>query len=106
MEKTTIIDYPEMGINHLTKSFSTSMNNDSDTYICDCPTSGMFRVMHRGSCVAIFNYCGEDESGFFTKKQAKKLANKLARKIENSTTIKTKKGFKLLKRERNNNDQR
>lgn len=108
------------------------MNNDSDTYIYDCPTGGMFRVMHRGSCVAIFNYCREDESGFFTKKQAKKLANKLARKttfyyctegeeghftkkqakklteklvrkIENSTTIKTKKGFKL---KRNNNDQR
>lgn len=79
------------------------MNNDSDTYICDCPTSGMFRVMHRGSCVAIFNYCGEDESGFFTKKQAKKLTEKLVRKIENSTTIKTKKGFKL---KRNNNDQR
>lgn len=101
MEKTTIIDYPEMGINHLTKSFSTSMNNDSDTYICDCPTSGMFRVMHRGSCVAIFNYCGEDESGFFTKKQAKKLANKLARKIEKSTIIETEKGIKL---ERNNID--
>lgn len=82
------------------------MNNDSDTYICDCPTSGMFRVMHRGSCVAIFNYYGEDESGFFTKKQAKKLANKLARKIEKSTIIETEKGFKLLKRERNNNDQR
>lgn len=82
------------------------MNNDSDTYICDCPTIGMFRVMHRGSCVAIFNYCGEDESGFFTKEQAKKLAEKLVRKIEKSTTIKTKKGFKLVKRERNNNDQR
>ena len=29
-----------------------------------------------------------------------------ARKIEKSTIIETKKGFKLLKRERNNNDQR
>lgn len=81
------------------------MNNDSDTYICDCPTSGMFRVMHRGNCVAVFNYCVADESGFFTKKQAKKLTEKLVRKIEKSTTIKTKKGFKLVKRERNNNDQ-
>lgn len=59
--------------------------------------------MHRGNCVAVFNYCVADESGFFTKKQAKELANKLARKIEKSTTIKTKKGFKL---KRNNNDQR
>lgn len=58
------------------------MNNDSDTRIYDLPTSGMFRVMHRGSCVAVFNYCGEDESGFFTKEQAKKLAEKLVRKIE------------------------
>lgn len=74
------------------------MNNDSDTRICDYATSGMFRVMHRGSCVAVFNYCVADESGFFTKK--------LVRKIEKSTTIKTKKGFKLVKRERNNNDRR
>ena len=77
------------------------MNNDSDTYICDCPISGMFRVMHRGNCAAIFNYCVKDESGFFTKKQAKKLANKLARKIEKSTTIKTKKGFKLKRNNTN-----
>lgn len=79
------------------------MTNDSDTRINDLPNSGMFRVMHRESCVAVFNYCVADESGFFTKKQAKKLAEKLVRKIENSTTIKTKKGFKL---KRNNNDQR
>lgn len=59
--------------------------------------------MHRGNCVAVFNYCVADESGFFTKKQAKKLTEKLVRKIEKSTTIKTKKGFKL---KRNNNDQR
>lgn len=76
------------------------MNNDSDTRVNDLPTSGMFRVRHRGSCVAVFNYCTE---GHFTKKQAKKLTEKLVRKIENSTTIKTKKGFKL---KRNNNDQR
>lgn len=47
--------------------------------------------------------CTEGEEGHFTKKQAKKLTEKLVRKIENSTTIKTKKGFKL---KRNNNDQR
>lgn len=70
------------------------MNNDSDTRIYDLPTSGMFRVMHRGSCVA-------DESGFFTKKQAKKLADKLAHKIEKSTIIETEMGIKL---ERNNID--
>ena len=78
------------------------MNNDSDTRVYDLPTSGMFRVRHRGSCVAVFNYCVADESGFFTKKQAKKLAIKLARKIEKSTVIETEKGFKLLKQERNN----
>ncbi len=77
------------------------MNNDSDTCICDYATSGMFRVMHRGSCVAAFNYCVADESGFFTKKQAKKLADKLARKIEKSTVIETKMGIKL---KRNNTD--
>lgn len=82
------------------------MNDDSDTYICDCSISGMFRVMHRGSCVAVFNYCGEDESGFFTKEQAKKLAIKFARKIEKSTVIETKMGIKLLKPKGNDNDQR
>lgn len=82
------------------------MNNDSDTRVYDLPTSGMFRVRHRGNCVAVFNYCVADESGFFTKKQAKKLTEKLVRKIENSTTIKTKKGFKLLKPKGNDNDQR
>lgn len=79
------------------------MNNDSDTRVYDLPTSGMFRVRHRGSCVAVFNYCVADESGFFTKKQAKKLAIKFARKIEKSTVIETKRGIKL---KRNNNDQR
>lgn len=77
------------------------MNNDSDTRIYDLPTSGMFRVMHRRSCVAVFNYCVADESGFFTKKQAKKLADKLAHKIEKSTIIETEMGIKL---ERNNID--
>lgn len=77
------------------------MNNDSDTYICDCPTSGMFRVMHRGNCVAVFNYCVADESGFFTKKQAKELANKLARKIEKSTVIETIMGINLKRNNTN-----
>lgn len=79
------------------------MNNDSDTYVYDLPTSGMFRVRHRGSCVAAFYYCTKGEEGHFTKKQAKKQAKKLVRKIEKSMIIKTKKGFKL---KRNNNDQR
>ena len=69
----------------------------------DDPIAGFFRVMLEDHCVAAFYYCTEDDSGFFTKKQAKKLAKKLVRKIEKSTTIKTKKGFKL---KRNNNDQR
>ena len=69
----------------------------------DDPVVGFFRVMLEDHCVAAFYYCTEDDSGFFTKKQAKKLTEKLVRKIENSTTIKTKKGFKL---KRNNNDQR
>ena len=72
----------------------------------DDPIAGFFRVMLEDCCVAAFYYCKEGEGGHFTKKQAKKLTEKLVRKIENSTTIKTKKGFKLLKRERNNNDQR
>ena len=77
------------------------MTNDSDTRVYGLPTSGMFRVMHRGSCVAVFNYCVADESGFFTKEQAKKLADKLARKIEKSMIIETEMGIKL---ERNNTD--
>ena len=77
------------------------MTNDSDTYICDCPTGGMFRVMHRGCCVAVFNYCVEDEWGFFTTKQAKKLANKLARKIEKSTVIETIMGLELKRNNTN-----
>lgn len=82
------------------------MNNDSDTRVYDLPTSGMFRVRHRGSCVAVFNYCAGPESGFFTKEQAKKLADKLARKIEKSAIIETEMGIKLLKPKRNDNDQR
>lgn len=77
------------------------MTNDSDTRIYDLPTSGMFRVKHGGCCVAIFNYCIADESGFFTKKQAKKLADKLARKIEKSTVIETKRGIKLKRNNTN-----
>lgn len=69
----------------------------------DDPDIGFFWVLLENCCVAAFYYCVKDDSGFFTKKQAKKQAKKLVRKIENSTTIKTKKGFKL---KRNNNDQR
>lgn len=69
----------------------------------DDPIAGFFRVMLENRCVAAFYYCTE---GHFTKKQAKKLTEKLVRKIENSTTIKTKKGFKLLKPKGNDNDQR
>ena len=69
----------------------------------DDPIAGFFRVMLENCCVAAFYYCTEGEEGHFTKKQAKKLTEKLVRKIEKSTTIKTKKGFKL---KRNNNDQR
>ena len=69
----------------------------------DDPIAGFFRAMLENCCVAAFYYCTEGEEGHFTKKQAKKLTEKLVRKIENSTTIKTKKGFKL---KRNNNDQR
>lgn len=72
----------------------------------DDPDIGFFWVLLENCCVATFYYCVKDDSGFFTKKQAKKLAIKLARKIEKSTIIETEKGFKLLKRERNNNDQR
>lgn len=69
------------------------------------PLPGMFRVLLEDHCVATFNYCTKGEGGFFTKKQAKKLTEKLVRKIEKSTTIKTKKGFKLVKRERDNIDE-
>lgn len=72
----------------------------------DDPDIGFFWVLLENCCVATFYYCVKDDSGFFTKKQAKKLADKLSRKIEKSTIIETEKGFKLLKRERNNNDQR
>lgn len=69
----------------------------------DDPVTGVFWVLLENRCVATFYYCTEGEEGLFTKKQAKKLTEKLVRKIEKSTTIKTKKGFKL---KRNNNDQR
>ena len=82
------------------------MTDTLNITVVDDPVTGFFWVLLENCCVAIFNYCREDESGFFTKKQAKKLAIKLARKIEKSTIIETEKGFKLLKRERNNNDQR
>lgn len=72
----------------------------------DDPDIGSFWVLLENCCVATFYYCVKDDSGFFTKKQAKKLTEKLVRKIEKSTIIETEKGFKLLKRERNNNDQR
>ena len=70
----------------------------------DDPNAGFFWVLLENCCVAAFYYCTGPESGFFTKKQAKKLADKLVRKIEKSTIIEIKKGFKLVKRERNNND--
>lgn len=73
MEKTTIIDYPEMGI---------------------------IQVKYRRATLVEVFYC--DDNG----DAAKKLATKIAHKIEKSTIIETEKGFKLLKRERNNNDQR
>ena len=64
----------------------------------DDPITGFIRVMLEDHCVAAFYYCTE---GHFTKKQAKKLAIKLVRKIEKSTTIKTKKGFKLKRNNTN-----
>ena len=82
------------------------MTDTLNITVVDDPVTGFFWVLLENCCVATFYYCVKDDSGFFTKEQAKKLAEKLVRKIENSTTIKTKKGFKLLKRERNNNDQR
>ena len=83
------------------------MTDTLNITVVDDPVTGFFWVLLENRCVAIFNYCAEPESGFFfTKKQAKKLANKLARKIEKSTIIETEKGIKLLKPKRNNNDQR
>ena len=68
---------------------------------------GFFRVTHCGSVIADFLYCtSSGEQGYMTRDSAKKLATKIAHKIEKSTIIETEKGFKLLKRERNNNDQR
>lgn len=72
----------------------------------DDPDIGFFWVLLEDCCVAAFYYCTEGEEGHFTKKQAKKLTEKLVRKIEKSTIIETEKGFKLLKPKRNNNDQR
>ena len=65
----------------------------------DDPIAGFFRVLLENCCVATFYYCAKDDSGFFTKKQAKKLADKLSRKIKKSMIIETEKGIKL---ERNN----
>lgn len=48
----------------------------------DDPIAGFFRVMLENCCVAAFYYCTEGEEGHFTKKQAKKLTEKLVRKIE------------------------
>ena len=75
------------------------MTDTLNITVVDDPVTGFFWVLLENRCVATFYYCTEGEEGHFTKKQAKKLV----RKIENSTTIKTKKGFKL---KRNNNDQR
>lgn len=82
------------------------MTDTLNITIVDDPVTGFFWVLLESRCVATFYYCTEGEEGLFTKKQAKKPTEKLVRKIEKSTTIKTKKGFKLVKRERNNNDQR
>lgn len=75
--------------------------------IVDNKRVGILKVKYDGIAVAQFFYCTEwDERGFMTRDAAKKLATKIAHKIEKSTIIETEKGFKLLKRERNNNDQR
>lgn len=67
----------------------------------DDPDIGFFWVLLENCCVATFYYCVKDESGFFTKKQAKKLAIKFARKIEKSTVIETKMGIKLKRNNTN-----
>ena len=67
----------------------------------DDPDIGFFWVLLENCCVATFYYCVADESGFFTKEQAKKLAIKLARKIEKSTVIETKMGIKLKRNNTN-----
>jgi hypothetical protein len=64
--------------------------------LAECSASGTEEVAS-----PFFNYCVADESGFFTKKQAKKLAIKLARKIEKSTVIETKMGIKLKRNNTN-----
>lgn len=78
------------------------MTDTLNITVVDDPVTGFFWVLLENRCVATFYYCTEGEEGLFTKK----LTEKLVRKIEKSTTIKTKKGFKLVKRERNNNDRR
>ena len=67
----------------------------------DDPDIGFFWVLLENCCVATFYYCVADESGFFTKKQAKELANKLARKIEKSTVIETIMGINLKRNNTN-----
>lgn len=67
----------------------------------DDPDIGFFWVLLENCCVATFYYCVKDDSGFFTKKQAKKLAIKFARKIEKSTVIETKMGIKLKRNNTN-----
>lgn len=62
----------------------------------DDPVTRFFWVLLENRCVATFYYCTEGEEGLFTKKQAKKLTEKLVRKIEKSTTIKTKKDLNSL----------
>lgn len=41
----------------------------------DDPDIGFFWVLLENCCVATFYYCVKDDSGFFTKKQAKKLTS-------------------------------
>ena len=84
---------------HLTKSISTPMTDTLNITTIDDPDIGFFWVLLENCCVATFYYCVKDDSGFFTKEQAKKLADKLSRKIEKSMIIETEKGIKL---ERNN----
>lgn len=63
---------------------------------------GGFEVEYDGIAVAQFFYYTEwDERGFMTRDAAKKLAIKLARKIEKSTVIETKMGIKLKRNNTN-----
>ena len=81
------------------------MSDTLNITVVDDPIIGYFWVLLENRCVATFYYCTRGEEGLFTKKQAKKLTEKLVRKIEKSTTIKTKKGFKLVKQERDNTNE-